>query len=151
MDNATALLRIVRKWIPGKWILALTSGSKLWLAAMKSDLRPLNIDSSYARKKTASREHWRSIVDKKSLPWRESNARLSYNIYIEDDKQPNIVVTHATLCLREYSVLATARCLCLSTCHKPVFYRNRWTYRAGFWSGGFFRLILHCVIKNKYL
>jgi len=30
---------------------------------LKSDLRPLNIGPSYARKKAASREHWRSIVN----------------------------------------------------------------------------------------
>ena len=31
--------------------------------SIESDLRPLNIGPSYARKKAASREHWRSIVD----------------------------------------------------------------------------------------
>ena len=46
-----------------------------WLTAIESDLRPLNIDHSYAWKKAASRELWRSIVDtatlKKSMPRRE--------------------------------------------------------------------------------
>jgi len=26
--------------------------------------------------------------------------------------------------------------VCLSVCHKSVFYRNGWTDRAGFWHGG---------------
>jgi len=34
-----------------------------WLRAIESDLRPVNIGPSYARKKAASREHWRSTVD----------------------------------------------------------------------------------------
>jgi len=48
------------------------------LRAIESDLRPLKIGSSYARKKTASREHWRSIMQdtaqytlKKSMPRRK--------------------------------------------------------------------------------
>ena len=47
----------------------------MWLRAIESDLRPLNIGSSYAWKMAGSKEHWRSIVDmamlKKSIPWRE--------------------------------------------------------------------------------
>ena len=34
-----------------------------WLRAIESDLRPLNIGPFYARKKAASRKHWRSVVD----------------------------------------------------------------------------------------
>jgi len=44
----------------------------MWLRAIESDLRPLNIGSSYAWKMAGSKEHWRSIVDmamlKKSIP-----------------------------------------------------------------------------------
>jgi len=37
-------------------------------------------------------------------------------------------------------------------CHKSVFYQNGWTDRAGFWQGGFFRVILHGVVrKSRYL
>ena len=45
-----------------------------WLRAIEPDLRPLIIGPSYAWKKAASRDHWRSIVDtatlKKSMPRR---------------------------------------------------------------------------------
>jgi len=34
-------------------------------------------------------------------------------------------------------VLAMALCLCLSVCHKLVFYQNGYTNRAGFWHGSF--------------
>ena len=39
----------------------------MWLRAIESDLRPLNIGPAYAWKKAASREHWRSIVDTATL------------------------------------------------------------------------------------
>jgi len=39
-------------------------------------------------------------------------------------------------------------CLCLSVRLKLVFYRNGWTDWAAFWREGFFRPILHCVIKK---
>jgi len=40
----------------------------------------------------------------------------------------------------------------VSVCHKSVFFRNGWTDRAGFWHVGFFRLILHCVLRKfRYL
>jgi len=46
-----------------------------WLRANTSDLRPLNISSSYAWKKASSQEHWDSTVDmtmlKKSIPCTE--------------------------------------------------------------------------------
>ena len=47
-------------------------------------------------------------------------------------------------------VLAMALCLsvCLSVCHKSVFYWSGWRDRAGFWQGGFFRSVLHCVARS---
>ena len=39
--------------------------------------------------------------------------------------------------------------VCLSVCHKPVFYRNGWTDLVGvFWRMDFPRLILHCVVRK---
>jgi len=49
------------------------------LGSTESDLRPPNIGPSYARKKAASQEHWRSTVDtamlKKSMPLKERENR----------------------------------------------------------------------------
>ena len=47
-------------------------------------------------------------------------------------------------------VLTMALCLSVSVsvCHKSVFYCSGWTDRAGFWHGGFFRSVLHCVLKE---
>ena len=42
------------KWPPGR-------PNHTWLRAIESDLRPMNIGPSYAWKKPASREHWRSL------------------------------------------------------------------------------------------
>jgi len=48
--------------------------------------------------------------------------------------------------------LALAMALCLSVCHKSVFYRNEWTESSNFWHGGFFRPVLHCVLRKfRYL
>jgi len=53
-------------------------------------------------------------------------------------------------------VQVLAMALCLSVCHKSVFYLNKWTAQAGFWHVGFFWPILHSVIriivsaKNSY-
>jgi len=64
------------------------------LRAIESDLRPLNIGPSYGWKKAASREHWRSIVDKatlkKSTPGRESE---SYNTNIMTSHIRTAVIT----------------------------------------------------------
>ena len=50
------------------------------------------------------------------------------------------------------SVVYASSCVCLSihpsVCHKPVFYRNDWTNRAGFWHGGFLPPIPHCVVRK---
>ena len=51
----------------------------------------------------------------------------------------------ASVCTR-YDPMSV--CLCLSVCHKSVFYRNWWAERAGFWRVGFFWPILHCVIRK---
>ena len=39
--------------------------------------------------------------------------------------------------------------LSVSVCHKSVFYRNRWTNRAGFWHISFLPPVIHCV-KRKF-
>ena len=58
---------------PSDWKRSPGRPNHTWLRATESDLRPLNIGPSYAWKKAASREHWRSIVDaatiKKSMPF----------------------------------------------------------------------------------
>jgi len=38
--------------------------------------------------------------------------------------------------------------VCLSVCHRSVFYRNGWTNRAGFWHGSFLPPVLHCVDRK---
>ena len=38
--------------------------------------------------------------------------------------------------------------LCPSVCHKSVFCWSGWTDRAGFWHGGFFRPVLHYVLRK---
>jgi len=56
--------------------------------------------------------------------------------------------------LHDSAVLFMTLCLfvCLSVCHKSVFYRNIWTDRADFWHGGFLRPIVHCVLRKfRYL
>ena len=45
-------------------------------------------------------------------------------------------------------VLVLAMALCLSVCHMSVFYLNGWTDRAGFWHMGFFRPVLHRVLRK---
>jgi len=43
-------------------------------------------------------------------------------------------------------------CVCLSVGHKWVFYRNGSAEQADFWHGGFFRPIIHCVLRKfRYL
>ena len=39
--------------------------------------------------------------------------------------------------------------VCLSVCHKSVFFRNVWVDRASFWRRSFLRRILHCAV-GKY-
>jgi len=48
------------------------------------------------------------------------------------------------------AVFAVVMCLSVrpSVRHKPVFDRNDWTNRIGFRHGGFFPLVLHCVMRK---
>ena len=51
---------------------------------------------------------------------------------------------------RCYASAVLAMGLCLSVCHKSVFYRNGWTNRAAcFWHVNFLPPVLHCV-KRKF-
>jgi len=58
---------------PSDWKRSPGRPNHTWRRATESDLRPLNIGPSYAWKKAASREHWRSIVEaatiKKCMPF----------------------------------------------------------------------------------
>jgi len=38
---------------------------------------------------------------------------------------------------------------CSSVCHKPMFYRYGWTYRANFRHTGYLRLIPHCPAQSQ--
>ena len=70
-DHHRAVAAVICK-PPSDWKRPPGRPNHTWLRAIESDLRPLNIGPSYAWKKAASREHWRSIVDmtmlKKSVP-----------------------------------------------------------------------------------
>ena len=61
-DHHRAVAGAIRK-PPSDWKRPPGRPNHTWLRATESDLRPLNIGPSYVRKKAASREHWRSIVD----------------------------------------------------------------------------------------
>ena len=51
-----------------------------------------------------------------------------------------------------YDPVSVSASVCLSVYHKSVFYRNGWTDRAGLWRAGFYRPILHCVLRKfRYL
>jgi len=46
------------------------------------------------------------------------------------------------------AMLARVLAMALSVCHKSVFCWSGWMHRAGFWHGGFFRPVLHCVLST---
>jgi len=52
---------------PSDWKLPPRRPNHTWLKAIEQDLKPLNIGPSDTWKKSASREHWRSIVDTATL------------------------------------------------------------------------------------
>ena len=67
------------------------------LGATESDLRPLNIGASTAWKMTASREHWRSIVDtatlKKSMRRRERESDKLCSSFNTDSMILNVTIS----------------------------------------------------------
>jgi len=65
-DHHRAVAAAIRK-PPSDWKRPPGRPNHMWLRAIESDLRPLNIGPSYAWKKAASREHWRSIEDTATL------------------------------------------------------------------------------------
>ena len=67
-DHHRAVAAVIRK-PPSDWKRPPGRPNHTWLRAIESDLRPLNIGPfyTYAWKKAASREHWRSIVDTATL------------------------------------------------------------------------------------
>jgi len=71
-DHHRAVAAAIRK-PPSDWKRPPGRPNHTWLRATESDLRPVITGPSYAWKKAASREHWRSTVDmatlKKSMPW----------------------------------------------------------------------------------
>ena len=92
-----------------------------------------------------------------------SGPRKTHRIYATDDNKPApaeavmhwILLANSTGFLPSDAVLVRhmlSSCVHLfvrpSVCHKPVFYRNDWTNRAGFWHAGFLPSIPHCVIKK---
>jgi len=82
---------------PSDWKGPSGRPNQTWLRTIESDLRPLNIGPSYAWKKAASRELWRSIVDtatlKKNMPRRQRERRECY-------PGPALVFFRAMLCIR---------------------------------------------------
>ena len=73
---------------PSDWKRPPGRPNHTWLRATESDLGPLNMGPSYAWKKAASREHWRSIVDtatlkKNSMLWRreEKDCDMRYKLH----------------------------------------------------------------------
>jgi len=61
---------------PSDWKRPPGRPNHMWLKDIESDLRPLNIGPSYTWKKTASREHWRSIVNTAALNKLRGEERL---------------------------------------------------------------------------
>jgi len=52
---------------PSDWKRTPGRPNHTWLRATESELRPLNIGTSHTWKNAASREHWRSTVDRTAL------------------------------------------------------------------------------------
>ena len=72
-DHRHAIAGAIRKH-PSDWKRPPGRPNHTWLRAIESDLRPLNAGPSYAWKKAACREHWRSIVDTATLKKSIANA-----------------------------------------------------------------------------
>jgi len=76
VDHHRAVAAAIRK-PPSDWNRPPGRPNHVWLTAIESDLRLLDIGSFYVRKKAVSREQWRSTADtaiytlKKSIPRRE--------------------------------------------------------------------------------
>ena len=75
---------------------------------LKSDLRPLNIGPSYARKKAASREQWRSIVNILLLLFFDPGTQFPRNekIMLCNTKIIIIILYHA-ICRQDTSTQTT--------------------------------------------
>ena len=70
---------------PSDWKRPPGRPNHTWLRVIELELRPLNIGTSHTWKNAASREHWRSTVDRTALkksrpmPRRESGGCVAHN------------------------------------------------------------------------
>jgi len=95
---------------------------------------------------------WRQLFQQRQSKYGNLRQTTKSGFYDKDNEKLKLFLPARDAILAQ--VIATCMtlyyvCLCLSVCHKSLFYRNGWTNRASFWRGSFLLPILRCV-KRKF-
>jgi len=127
-DHHHAVAAAIRK-PPSDWKRPPGRPNHTWLRAIEQDLKPLNIGPSDTWKKSASREHWRSIVDTATLKEEYANEetereRVESKIFWQIE-----VLTEGTMIKRTASA-CTRVMLLYGTNDDVVFYRTKTCHHA---------------------